>query len=163
MKLVVNDACVLIDMVDADLMDEFLQLKFELHITTLVINELDEEYDLTRSGHDKYFIAHDFTAEELSEIAEIRKNSSKKISQPDASCLYLAKNIGATLLTSDAPLKFAANSLKVNVHGSLWVLCQLVESSIITDKTAVKRLERLMKINPRLPERECRILLGRWG
>ncbi len=45
MILVVNDACVLVDLIDVDLFDEFLQLGFNSYITTLVLNELDSEYE----------------------------------------------------------------------------------------------------------------------
>jgi predicted nucleic acid-binding protein len=165
MKLVVNDASVLIDIIDARLFDEFLQLGIYFHITNLVLNELEDEYEppVAESIRNETFIAHNLTAKELSEIDKLKKSLPGGISQPDTSCLFLAKKINATILTGDKAIRRAAIHHKVKVHGSLWVLGQLIEASIITKKTAAKRLVRLMDVNPRLPKRECARLLERWG
>lgn len=40
MIIVVNDACLLIDLIDIDLLDEFLQLELQAYITSSVLAEL---------------------------------------------------------------------------------------------------------------------------
>ena len=48
MRVVVNDANILIDLIDAGLLDLFFKLKFEMNIADSVINEFENEDDVTR-------------------------------------------------------------------------------------------------------------------
>ena len=43
MKIFINDANVLIDLVELDLVSEFASLPYELHTTDFVLNEINEE------------------------------------------------------------------------------------------------------------------------
>jgi len=92
----------------------------------------------------------------------MRKHSSR-LSEPDCSCLYLAKEINATILTCEKLLTKVAKNLNLDVHGSLWILDRLLDTSIITRRIAYSKLKDLMSINPRLPVKECQKRLKRWG
>jgi predicted nucleic acid-binding protein len=165
MSLVVNDACLLIDLIDIDLFDEFLQLGFQAYVTTSVLAKLDDpEYkspvmDGVRSGALEIY---SLTSKDQDEITALMETYSSRLSEPDCSCLHLAMKIKATILTCEKILTSTARDLKLKVHGSLWVLDQLIASSVITNKTARRKLEKLMSINPRLPKKECQKRLKLW-
>jgi predicted nucleic acid-binding protein len=165
MIIVVNDACLLIDLIDIDLLDEFLQLGIQAHITSSVLLELDgDEYEVVIRKNIKTgrLLLSNLTANDQVEIADLMQTHSSRLSEPDCSCLHLAKKINATILTCEKLLRSTARSLEIPVHGSLWVLDQLIYSSIITKRTAHRKLNELMLINARLPKKECRARLKRW-
>lgn len=166
MIIVVNDACFLIDLIDVDLLDEFFQLGFQPHITPSVLAELEGnvyEKPARESIKQKKLFLHNLSEEDQSEILNLMQDHSSRLSEPDCSCLYLAKKIQATILTCEKLLTKTAKSLDIEVHGSLWVLDQLIASSIITQKTAHRKLVKLMSINDRMPKAECEKRLKRWA
>jgi hypothetical protein len=166
MKVVVNDACLLIDLIDVDLLGEFLQLNIQAYITSSVLMELEgDDYDppIRQCISDGSLIQFDLTADDQNEILSLMKIHSSRLSEPDCSCLHLAQKINATILTCERLLTKTARGLSIPVHGSLWVLDSLISSSIITKRTAHRKLLELMSINDRLPKSECQKRLKQWG
>jgi len=165
MRVVVNDANILIDLIDADLLDLFFKLKFEMNIADFVVNEFENEEYVTRLNK---FIKkgklrqHSFNHNELTEIIDYRNRYSSRLSVPDCSCIYLARNLSATLLTGDQPLTKAARENNLKVHGTLWVFEQLILARLLNHQTARARLKVLMDINRRLPVLECKRKLALW-
>ena len=47
MRVVVNDANILIDLIDANLLELFFKLKFEMNISDSVVGEFGNEEDVT--------------------------------------------------------------------------------------------------------------------
>ena len=166
MIIVVNDACFLIDLIDADLLDEFFQLNFQPYITPSVLAELEgdvyEEPLKERIKQKKLFLQN-LSGDDQNEILDLMQAHSSLLSEPDCSCLYLAEKIKATILTCEKLLTKTAKKLGIEVHGSLWVLEQLIASTIITEKTAHRKLTKLMSINDRMPKAECNERLKRWS
>jgi predicted nucleic acid-binding protein len=165
MIIVVNDACFLIDLIDVDLLNEFFQLGFQPHMTPSVLAELEGdvyEKPVRKSIKQKKLFLHNLSEYDQSEILSLMQDHSSLLSEPDCSCLYLARKIQATILTCEKLLTKTAKSLDIEVHGSLWVMDQLIASSIITRKTAHHKLARLMSVNDRMPKAECQKRLKRW-
>ncbi len=50
MRVVVNDANILIDLIDVGLLDLFFKLKFEMNIADSVVNEFENEFILGVTG-----------------------------------------------------------------------------------------------------------------
>ena len=79
---------------------------FEMNIADSVVNEFEDEEDVTRINK---FInkgnlrQHTFSHDELTEILDYRNRYSSRLSIPDCSCIYLSRNLSATLLTGDRP------------------------------------------------------------
>ena len=165
MRVVVNDANILIDLIDVGLLDLFFQLELEMNIADSVINEFENEDDIKRLN---MFIKkgklrqHSFESDVITEILEYRNRYSSRLSFPDCSCIYLARNLSATLLTGDRPLTNAARENDITVHGTLWVFDQLIIAGLLNHKTAFIKLAKLMSINRRLPVSECKKRLNRW-
>jgi predicted nucleic acid-binding protein len=165
MRVVVNDANILIDLIDANLLELFFKLKFEMNISDSVVGEFGNEEDVTRINkfiEKRKLRQHRFSHDEIAKILEYRRRYSSRLSVPDCSCLYLAKNLSATLLTGDRPLTNAARENGITVHGTLWVFDQLISAGLMTFQTAHKRLSALMDINRRLPVSECKKRLALW-
>lgn len=93
MKIIVNDANILFDLLDIDLIDEFCRLPYEKMITDAVLGEFDiqalESYQAVFDTGK--ILIHPFTSDQLKEVAILGKTYSSTLSFPDCSCLYLAK------------------------------------------------------------------------
>ena len=95
MKVVVNDANILIDLIDVGLLELFFQLEFEMNITDSVINEFENEDDVKRLNmltEEGKLRQHSFESDAITEILEYRNRYSSRLSFPDCSCIYLARN-----------------------------------------------------------------------
>ena len=166
MIIVITDACFLIDLIDIDLFEEFLGLGYQVHITSSVFAELEgDEFvkPVSNCIKRKKMFLYNLTAADQTVLEKLMINHSSRLSEPDCSCLYLAKEINATILTCEKLLTKVAKNLNLDVHGSLWILDRLLDTSLITRRIAYSKLKDLMSINPRLPVKECQKRLKRWG
>lgn len=131
MIIVVCDANILIDLLQVDLLNAFLKLKWEIHAPPDVVDEVQEEnsdqlVQAIRSGE---ILLPVFTLEELSKIQDF-KARYLPLSIEDCSCLFMAQNRSAILLTGERKLKsIATSSHGIEVHGVLWIFERLVEKS----------------------------------
>ncbi len=96
-------------------------------------------------------------------IAAAQTQREGKLSLQDALCLYYAQAQNRVLLTTDAPLRKAALPLKVEVHGSLWVVQQLFERGLCDVSVLCHWLEVWPSLNARLPAKELSELKKRLG
>lgn len=85
-----------------------------------------------------------------------------RLSVADIYCLLLAQRLGATLVTGDKDLRRAAEHAGADVHGTLWLLDQLVAESILADREAIIALQRMLQARRRLPLAECDQRLRAW-
>lgn len=102
MKLIVNDANILIDLVELKLLPHFFTLEFEFLTTELVLAELFEEQfqSLLPYIDNGQLIVHEMTGDDLTEIFLIQ-TSKPTLSEQDCSAFYQARKNTATLITSD--------------------------------------------------------------
>ncbi|MBX6341157.1 MAG: DUF3368 domain-containing protein [Thermomicrobiaceae bacterium] len=103
-----------------------------------------------------------FSGDEVALVVRLAAKHQKP-SPHDLFALILAKRSGAMLVTGDARLRAAAEIEGVTVHGTLWVLDQLVELGIIPATEAAQALERMVRHRRRLPANEVRARILRWG
>lgn len=167
MKIIVNDANILIDLVDLKILPYFFQLEFEFHTTTVILDELFEEqrealFPYIETGS---LIVDDISNQDLIEILMIRA-TKPNLSEQDCSAFYQAQKENAALITSDNTLRKFAQANNLEVHGHLWVFDNLVSNEILTGITAIKKLEELCNvINPKLglPKNECQKRIKLWS
>lgn len=165
MKIVVCDGNILIDLLQVDLFNAFLKLKWEMHVPPDVVDEVQEANSdqLAQAIRSSEILLPVFTPEELFNIQDY-KARYLPLSIQDCSCLLLAGNLSAILLTGERKLKsIATASHGIQVHGVLWLFERLVEKKIITPRKAHARLSQLITLNNRLLKAECERLLKRWG
>jgi predicted nucleic acid-binding protein len=163
MIVLVNDAGILIDLLKADLIEPFFQLKYEFHVTDFAANEVQEDNvaQLDAFVDDRRLIKKTFDFEEPIKI-QLLELQHKTLSIPDCSCLYWSKKLSAILLTGDAALRRIAEKHKISVHGLLWVFDELIKNRLISREIAYAKLKYILCVNPRLPVDECTKRLTKW-
>lgn len=163
MIFLVNDANILIDLLKLDLLDLFFRMEYDFQITDLVLEEIQEDnvHELSSYLATNVLTRQTFTFAELGDIGDLF-DQYPALSMADCSCLYLTERLGAKLLTGDGALRRTAEVRGTKVHGVLWVLEELVLCGHLTSREAHGKLSRLMKLNQRLPMKECHRLLRKW-
>ena len=163
MKKVILDANVCIDLLKVDLFEPFLRMKWEKHITDMVFTEIKEPnvQQMIDAVDENRLNLVSLEGKEQHKLYEIRGNHPA-LSIPDCSCYYFAKDNSLTILTGEKPLTNIAKEENIKVHGTLYVLLEMVNANVITESKAHRKLTDLIKKNPRLPTGECNKLLKRW-
>jgi predicted nucleic acid-binding protein len=165
MKVVVQDASVLIDLAAADLLEAWFSLGIETLTSSFVwreVNRRSQKAKLRAFARDKRIEVVDMGTEVLSEIVRLKMDLPAKLSLNDASVLHLAVARTAILLTGDRYLRTAAESRSVTVCNLPALLDYLVQEKALPASTAITKLELLCRINPRLQKKECEPLLAKW-
>ena len=164
MKLAVQDANIIIDLIKIDLWQIALKLDIEIYTTDFVVGELDENQVATIQPYidEGQFKVRAFNAGELIEIYGIHERIPA-LSAIDCSVLHSARSDGAMVLTGDRRLRNEVRNNQVEVHGILWIFDELLRQKVIDFPYASSKLEILMKINTRLPNKECQLRLVKWA
>lgn len=79
----------------------------------------------------------------------------------DKTVLWKAHKLKCPLLTGDKKLRNEAEDLKIEVHGSIWIIIILVEREIISKVKGAELLEKLKLINSSLPHDDIDKLIKR--
>lgn len=164
MKIAVQDANVLIDLELAGLFDLWFQIGIETHTTNLIRLELE------KGRHDQalaYFGSgqvreHGLSFDELIEVGRLEQEVGSKARFNDCSVLFLARKLNARLLSCDKALRQAAQARQIEVHGTLWIMDQLVDRKVMAPAIAVAKLEHLLSLGRFLPKVECQARLKKW-
>lgn len=161
-----NDANILIDLVELKLLSQFFDLKFEFQTTELIIEELLEEQAqaLLPYINRRALIVQEVMDADLIEIRLIEM-SKPTLSLQDCSAYYQARKLNAILLSSDNSLRKFARENNIDIHGHLWIFDQMVAANTLTGSEAAAKLTELReRINTRLglPKQECAKRIKRW-
>lgn len=167
MRIIVNDANILIDLVKLDILLHFFQLPFSFHTTDIIFDELDDEQQqkLLPYIESEQLIVEGFNGEELVVIATL-KEEKNQLSMEDCSAVFCAQKLEADLITSDKNLRNFAKTKAITIRGHLWVLDMLFSHTIMTGIEVTTLLNRLQtEINPRLglPLAACEELKQKWN
>jgi predicted nucleic acid-binding protein len=165
-RIVVNDANILIDLVELELLPHFFNLEFEFQTTDLVLDELlDTQLSMLMPYIDQgSLIVEPMTDEDIIEIKLVELSKST-LSPQDCSAFHHARKLNATLLTSDNSLRKFAQENHLDIHGHLWIFDQMIQAQTITGPRAAEKLTELCEtINPRLglPKKECDRRMRQW-
>lgn len=153
MRIVINDANILIDLFHLDLIKVFFNLKcWDIKTTDFVFDELHEEQKDAIRGfiENKSLILIKSTEEDLNNIFKIH-SSTKGLSFTDCSIWYHAKKEQGILLTGDNKLRKQSSSHGVEVRGILFIFDQLLLNNLITFDLAIEKINKLYILNERLP------------
>jgi predicted nucleic acid-binding protein len=153
MKVVITDVSVFFDLYQLQVLPEFFALDLEIHTTNFVYNEIihseqRNEFELFVRGKKLHIIR--ITTEEEQEIHSMPLSRSNR-SFPDKTVLWKAKQLKCALLTCDNKLRIEAIEQGLEVHGSIWVLSELIEYSLISKAKGIELLELMKVVNARLP------------
>ena len=165
MRIIINDANILIDLVHLDLMNEFIKLELDLKTTDFVFEELnDDQKDIIEAYINSEHIELITTEneEDFESITTILESSSG-LSFEDCSVWHYANKLNGILLSGDGKLRKQAMANGISVKGILYVFDQLLIHDIISFELAIVKLEQLYEINPRLPIQSKNERINNWS
>ena len=164
MRIVINDANILIDLAKLELLDVFSKLKFELYTTDFVYEELNQEQKspvsmLNKNGH--------LTIIETEETIDFQNitnllDSSTGLSFEDCSVWYYSQKLSGTLLTGDGKLRKQVSKKGIEVRGIIYIFDELLEQDLIDINIAIEKIEQLYHLNNRLPKKEIAKRIENW-
>ena len=166
MTIVVNDANVLIDLVNLKLLPHFFSLNLIFHTSSLIMEELHQEQrDQLQEFIDNGILnVLELSTDEISQVNDLQMEKPQ-LSEQDCSAIVCAQKVKGELLTSDNNLRKFAKTKSVVVRGHLWVFDLMIVEQKINGATAIAKLNELRKVvNPRLglPVHECEMRLNNW-
>ena len=163
---VVKDSNLFIDLELMGMTHLWLQLPFRTVTTSLVVNELEIgghslSLSLIRGGQiEEYLVQSD----ELFELIE--SYSHLELGETDLSVLLAAEKYEGMILSGDSALRKIATARKIEVHGTIWVLDELIKAEKITPVMAAERLDYLLSLKGAkrrfLPKSVCAARIEFW-
>jgi len=164
MRVVINDANILIDLAKLELLDVFSQLNFELHSTDFVLAELNKSQ---RVLIDKLILDNVLNIIKTEDIDDFNGISSllertNGLSFEDCSVWYYSKKMNGILLTGDGKLRKQARKDEIVVKGIIYIFDELLAQGLISYAIAILRMKQLIQLNMRLPEAEIEKRLIEW-
>lgn len=163
MKIAVQDSNILIDLELSGLLGAWFQLGIETHTTDLILNQVREggHAEVLANAASGRLRVHRSSAESLMKAVELVA-SNPGVDLEDGSVCILALELDASLLTGDRRLRDLAHAKQIDVHGTLWMLDQLVNSGWLSATMACESLERLLGLDRYLPRADCIKRLTAW-
>ena len=162
-RIYIHDACVLLDLIEGDLLDLWFQLGFETRTTHLVYQEIleEEQFSLLQT----YVDADKLILESIDESDLPALNAQAKewkVSLQDVSVAHLAKGM---VVFCFPVIKATDKSAEagIEVKGILWVLDMIVERKLLIPQRALNALEAILEAGGRIPSEECGERRQRWG
>lgn len=159
MKIHINDANILIDLVRLDLVDSFLDLNFELYTTDFVFAELEQSQQDLLNSHQLTKIVS--SVDDMQAIFDLSQENVG-LSFEDCSVWYFAKNKGGVLITGDGKLRTKAKASGIEVKGIIYIIEQIKEQNLLAISVCVEKLKMLLQINNRLPISEIEKRIQLW-
>jgi len=164
MKIIVNDANILIDLAKLDLIEKLSELGAALHTNDFVLSEIKEssqrkKIDLFVS--EKIITVASTDSEEVIVISQMTIEN-KGLSFEDCSIWYYAKKSKGLLLTGDKKLRICAEKDDVEVRGIIYVLDELLRKNLINKEIAIIKITELHRLNKWLPKNEIDARISKW-
>ncbi len=166
MRLLISDANILIDMEAGAFMETLFQLPMQFGIPDLLYHEEIEPGSpgLEDQGLQVMEVSGEFVAYAQQLPGQhnhlLPSKNGQKPSHNDYLALALAKQEACVLLTGDANLRIVAAKEKVNVMGTVGLLCAMIENQLLTVDDTLKALDRMKAGKRRLPWPEAEKVLN---
>jgi predicted nucleic acid-binding protein len=156
MKIVITDTNILFDVIKIGALPEFFSLDYEICTTVFVMHEIlpSEQKDLVETFiRAKRLIVYSFTEEEIEAVRNF--NTERDLKRfTDKSVIWKSLQLNCPMLTGDQRMREVAEKLNIEVHGSIWIVDELVTKSLISNEKAIELFEQLLITNSRLPKDE---------
>lgn len=162
-QIAIQDANILIDLVNTGLFGHCLALNYRFSTTDIILAELyDEQVELIQPHiNSGKFEIITVSVEELLTIQQLTAEETK-LSEQDWSAVYFAQQKKAILLSGDKRLRILAEQKSITVCGILWILDELESNGLISHQQACAFLTALINRNKRLPLTECEKRKKKW-
>jgi predicted nucleic acid-binding protein len=156
----VLDASVLIDLEDGGVLAKIAALPLGLVTTDAIAAEF-EVSGAPALAEIGVTVEH-LSAAEMVAVGELR-SECPALSIEDASAFVISRKGGRTLITGDGLMRSMAEKEGLSVHGTLWLLDQMVARKVVSRRDAAMALRKMVDVGSRLPANECERRLKRWG
>lgn len=157
MKIVIQDANIIIDAINMGITRYFKEMGVEFHTTDLVNNEI--RGDVQRLNFDQLIaeglmLIDTLEGEDAMKLFSMTMEYSaiSNLTPEDCSVMVLAEKYDARLLTGDQKLVRFAKKRDIIVNGILWITDTLVEKGIVSKQEMIQYLEKLKETNRRAPK-----------
>lgn len=160
-KLLISDANILIDMIVGGLLDELFWLDYEFGLPDVLF-----EYELHQNHPDlpgKGLRVMPLEPQAVEETFDLHQRYRRSgVSVNDCMALALAKQESCPLLTGDAALRQVSMMEEVEIHGTLWLVGELLEAGVVTVERAARAYDAMREDGSRLPWQEVESQLRRY-
>lgn len=148
MQIIISDASVLIDIEIGELTSAMFRLPYQFVVPDILfIEELSDRHsNLLSYGLDNRMM----TGEQIREAYKLRQKYPRP-SVNDLLALVLAKFEKCQLLTGDKALRDVAIKLGVEIHGTIWLVEQMMIYKNISNDIAYNAFCRMKDFGSRLP------------
>ncbi len=156
MKIVITDTNILFDVIKIGVLPEFFSLDYEICTTVFVIHEIlpFAQRELVETFiRAKKLIVYNFTEEEIEAVQSFDTEKSLK-RFTDKSVIWKSLQLNCLMLTGDQRMREVAERMNIEVHGSIWIIDELVTKTLISSDKAIVLFEQLLLTNSRLPKDE---------
>ena len=160
MKLHINDANILMDIVKLDLTVSFLALEFELYTTNFVFAEMEPEQQEQLLSNTLIKIGAN--QEDMNAIFELSEQHVG-LSYEDCSTWYFAQKMDGILVTGDGKLRTKARASGVEVRGMIYIIEQIKQQGLLPTVDCIEKLRLLRELNDRLPMNEIENRIQTWS
>jgi predicted nucleic acid-binding protein len=156
MKIVITDTNILFDVIKIGALPEFFSLDYEICTTVFVMHEIlpFAQRELVETFiRAKKLTVYNFTEEEIEAVQNFDTERSLK-RFTDKSVIWKSLQLNCPMLTGDQRMREVAEEMNIEVHGSIWIIDELVTKTLISSDKAVELFEQLLLTISRLPKDE---------
>ena len=157
----VLDSSVAFDLINGRLVLETQSLPFVFGVPDIIF---EEEFNKTAKEEFSKLnlVVIEFDGNQVAEVYSLKATYNRP-SLADLFALVGAKDKQGVLLTGDNALRAIAEEYGLSVHGTLWVLDELVQRKLVIPRRAAKALRDILLKKSRLPKIECIQRFKTWG
>ena len=163
MKILITDTNIFFDAIKIGALPEFFSLDYEISTTVFVIQEIlpfQQKELIDTFIRARKLIVFDFSEEEIEAIQNFTVVKDLK-RFTDKSVVWKAVQLNCPMLTGDQRMKEVGESLNIEVHGSIWIIDELLIKTLISRERGIHLLEQLLLTNNRLPKHEIEKRINR--
>lgn len=124
------DANILLDFITGDIFDALFLLPFDFHTSEIVTHEISKSYSGRQLNQLGLKILN-LTEAEVLEIFTM-KQEHIGLSVEDVSVYFLSRKHNTMILSNDGPLRDLADASRIEYHGTLWLLGELIEMNLLS-------------------------------
>ena len=159
-KKCIIDASILLDFIEGGIFDTLFSLPFDFSTSDIVADEISRSY----SPSELHALGLKILGLEAEQILMIETLQIEHIelSPNDLSVYILARQYRSLLISGDGPLRELADSHKVEYHGTLWLLEELIEKDLLSQKDAARALRTMLDNKRWLPRADSERLIKKW-
>lgn len=160
-KLLISDSNILIDMEVGGLLGAMFRLDFQFAVPDVLFEEELKVRHPELPGLGLSIL--ELTGESVEHAMElVARYGRTRTSRNDLLALALARQEACPLLTGDGDLRLACNEQGVTVHGTIWLVEQMLNAGVVDIETAAQAYEAMREDGSRLPWGEVEQQLRRF-